>query len=288
MDDCKKENLKILITQPRKIAAMTLAKRVANEQNCELGKTIGYQIGLSKKYDKENHETKVLFCTTGVVLEKIIYEKGIERYSHIILDEIHERDVDTDLLMMIIREYLLLGNANTKLILMSATLNINQFKNYFTLRFGENGYRPGIVAIHSERKFSIDIGYLDGLEGFRMSNKIINYSIPSITNELYHVAAKIVSVHLQESTNSILVFLPGIYEIECANSIFLNYETIKDKCIIVILHSSLPTDQQKDAFVRSALPKVILSTNIAESSVTIRKLLRINLNPFLFLKIFLS
>lgn len=161
--------------------------------------------------------------------------------------------------------------ADTKLILMSATLNIQKFEDYFTLVVNGHHIKPAIVNIQSERKFNIEIGYLDDIEGFKMSNKIINYSIPSITTEMYNLAAKIIEEHIHRSAKSILVFLPGIYEIESAHSILENYPSIKDKYLLIIMHSSLPTDQQKEAFMCSALPKVILSTNIAESSVTIRK-----------------
>ncbi|XP_070500166.1 probable ATP-dependent RNA helicase spindle-E [Chironomus tepperi] len=266
--DDEKGNCKIICTEPRKIAAITLAQRVSNERKCDLGRTVGYQVGLSKKSDTENHQTKLLFCTTGVLLEKILYGKGIDQFSHIILDEIHERDTEIDLLMMIIRDYILTG-ADTKLILMSATLNIKEFEDYFTLVVKNHHIKPAIVNIQSERKFNIEIGYLDDIEGFDISNKIINFSIPSITTEMYHLAAQIIEQHIQKSTKSILVFLPGIYEIESAHSILRNYESIQDKYLLIIMHSSLTTDNQKEAFMRSALPKVILSTNIAESSVTI-------------------
>ena len=174
---------------------------------------------------------------------------------------------------MIIRDYLLMESVDTKLILMSATLDASSFHDYFTLVFKNQHIKPAIVNIQSERKFNIEIGYLDDIEALPISNKIINYTVPSITTEMYHLAAKIIQDHILKSTKSILVFLPGIYEIESAHSILGKYEEIKDKFLLIILHSSLPTDQQKEAFVRSALPKVILSTNIAESSVTIRKYL---------------
>lgn len=228
-----------------------------------------YQTGLTKK--RSTNETKLTYCTTGVLLEKIIYSKNIDQYSHIILDEIHERDVETDLLMNIIRQLLLI-DCDTKLILMSATLNVEMFLRYFTLRFGKAKFmRPAEVSIEADNHYSIDVKYLDDLKIFRFSEKVINYSAPSITTELYGISAMLIKSRLTKDSKSVLVFLPGIFEIESLRSILLADKDIKDKCVLIILHSSLPTERQKEAFIRSTLPKVILSTNLAESSVTIRK-----------------
>lgn len=249
-----------------------MAKRVSAERKCNLGSTVGYQIGLDMKCDAEKYQTKLLYCTPGVLLEKILYRRGIDQFTYIILDEIHERDTDTDLLMMIIRDFILM-RADTKLVLMSATLNIDRFKDYFTLVVDGYHIKPAIVNIASERKFNIEIGYLEDIDGLKMSNQIIDLHNPSITTEMYNLAARIIEEHIHRSEKSILVFLPGIYEIESLHSILGRYESIQDKYMLIIMHSSLTTDQQKEAFIRSTLPRVILSTNIAESSVTIRKFL---------------
>lgn len=247
-----------------------MAKRVSADRKCDLGTTVGYQIGLDKKFDTEKYQTKLLYCTTGVLLEKIVTRKEINQFTYIILDEIHERDTNTDFLMMIIRDHILM-RAKTKLVLMSATLNIKKFEDYFTLDFDGNHIKPAIVNIASERKFNIEIGYLEDIDKFTMSNNIIDYAKPSITREMYHLAAKIIKEHINQSDKSILVFLPGIYEIESLHSILERYESIQDKYMLIIMHSSLTTNEQNEAFIRSTIPKVILSTNIAESSVTIRK-----------------
>lgn len=90
----KKENCNIIVTQPRRVGAITIAKRVALERRCDCGSLVGYQVGLDKQMDtRANPDTRILFCTTGVLLQRLINEKTMKRYTHVILDEIHERDV---------------------------------------------------------------------------------------------------------------------------------------------------------------------------------------------------
>lgn len=266
------ENVNIIVSQPRKIAAITIARRVAKEQNCQLGGLVGYQVGLDKKVNKMDVEnetkTSLLFCTTGVVLQKLIKEKTVSSYTHIILDEIHERDIDTDLVMAILREFLSVDNG-TRLILMSATLNAAKFAKYFTMNSLPQEITPPIVEMTVERPYKIEVMYLDDLQTLQISEDAISYAQPTITTEMYHIAAKLIILSLQESDKSILVFLPGFYEIESMHTILRKIDGIGDLCLILVLHAQLSSAEQKEAFMPSTLPKVILSTNISESSVTI-------------------
>lgn len=85
------QNMNILISQPRKIAAVTLAQRVAQERNESLGKLVGYQVGLDRCINLDEEITQITFCTTGIILQKLLKQKSLARYTHIILDEVHER-----------------------------------------------------------------------------------------------------------------------------------------------------------------------------------------------------
>lgn len=87
------------MTQPRRVAAKSIASRVASERCCELGSLVGYQVGLDEKRSRYNDETRILFVTTGVLLQKLIHVKDMKQYTHIILDEIHDRDIDMDFLL---------------------------------------------------------------------------------------------------------------------------------------------------------------------------------------------
>lgn len=126
----------IIITQPRRIAAVSICKRLNEELNFSINKSnnqfnkylVGYHIRMEPYF---NDTTRILICTTGIFQQKIINEKSIDNYSHIIIDEVHERDTDIDLVLIIIKHYLK-NNNKTKLILMSATIATKLFSNYFS------------------------------------------------------------------------------------------------------------------------------------------------------------
>ncbi|CAG7678349.1 unnamed protein product [Allacma fusca] len=114
----------VIVTQPRKVAAVSVARRVCEERCWELGTVVGYQVDMDKRVSKE--DTLVTYMTTGVLLRKLTGCKTFKEWTHIIVDEVHERDLDTDLLLLLIKKILIedkLGKErNVKLILMSATI----------------------------------------------------------------------------------------------------------------------------------------------------------------------
>lgn len=123
-----KENKKILITQPRRIAAVSIARRLSEELDEPLGGLVGFHVGLNPFY---GIKTKIIVCTTGIFLQKIINENHIDEFGYIIIDEVHERDCDIDLLLIMIK-HLLKRNSQVKLILMSATISTTLFSHYFS------------------------------------------------------------------------------------------------------------------------------------------------------------
>lgn len=135
----EKKYCNIIVTQPRRIAAISISKRVCNERGWTHGSFCGYQIGLDRT--KLSEDTRITYCTTGVLLQKLIGPKADENfnstYTHILLDEVHERDLDTDFVMLLIKlkSY---GRLNAKIVLMSATLNITIFSEYFATRLKNN------------------------------------------------------------------------------------------------------------------------------------------------------
>ena len=199
----------------------------------------------------------------------MISEKNMNNYSHIILDEIHEREIDMDLLLVIVKEFLLNNSIGTKLILMSATLNAEIFIDYFTFEFPDKVIKPGVFELPSNRDFEINKFHLEDLVRFGFQNDIINYMKPGISTGLYNLAKNILIHRIKNSDKSILVFLPGVYEIETLNAVLKDSEELKEKCLICVLYSSLSVENQKIAFKPASKPKIILCTNIAESSVTI-------------------
>lgn len=119
----------IVVTQPRRIAAVSVSKRVCQERGWELGSICGYQIGMDREHASK--DTRILYCTTGVLLQKLITDPDISKWTHIIVDEVHERNEDNDLLLMVLRQLAYQQKSPTKLILMSATFEVEKFKNYF-------------------------------------------------------------------------------------------------------------------------------------------------------------
>lgn len=132
----EKKNCNIIIAQPRRIAAASNAERIANERNWPLGTLVGYQIGFDEKKHLSN-DTRILFCTTGILLEKLIRAKNFHNYTHIILDEVHERNKDMDFLFVIIKKLFVsvVPRPNVKIIVMSATIQASRVRYEFYFLF---------------------------------------------------------------------------------------------------------------------------------------------------------
>ena len=281
IDDANERNepCRIIVTQPRKIAAITIAQRVAKERNCELGTMVGYQVGLNKKVNEsENIETKLLFCTTGVILSKLVLAKEMNKYTHIILDEVHERDIDMDFLLIVVKRLLALNSKNTKVILMSATVDAKMFANYFSYEMNGIFGPAKVFNLDPCMNYEVTFDYLENLQFTKYTEAVVDYMDPKITDEMYFIAQRVVMVTLRTIRHtmnnaleapSILVFLPGIHEIEHFHRLLKGNDEIESNSKICVLHSTLSTQEQKIAFTSTTTPKIILSTNIAESSVTI-------------------
>ena len=108
----ERRNVNIVVTQPRKLAASSLAKRVCEERDWKLGGLVGYQVGLDKANKSE--DTRLLYVTTGLLKRMIIGKKNLNDWTHIILDEVHERDEDMDLLLILCKKFLFTNSRDTK------------------------------------------------------------------------------------------------------------------------------------------------------------------------------
>lgn len=151
MDDCRKrgEKCRILCTQPRRISAVSVAERVSYERGTPLGETVGYHIRLESKLGTN---CNLIYCTNGVLIRSLMSgDRVLSSLTHIIIDEVHERDKLSDFLLICLRESLRKG-AKIKLILMSATINVEKFQNYFA--------RAEVLSIPG-RLYSIKQFFLD-------------------------------------------------------------------------------------------------------------------------------
>lgn len=122
------DKTQMICTQPRRVAATSVAERVAEEMCDTLGNTVGYQIRMEAK--KSAH-TKLLFCTTGIVLRRLQDDQNLEGVTHCLVDEVHERQQQTDVLLIILRQLLCTTRRDLKVILMSATLESELFCSFF-------------------------------------------------------------------------------------------------------------------------------------------------------------
>ncbi|OAQ85446.1 DEAD/DEAH box helicase [Purpureocillium lilacinum] len=274
----------MIVTQPRRISALGLADRVAEERCSRVGDEVGYAI---RGESRQSRDTRITFVTTGVLLRRLQTSGGrvddvvaaLADVSHVIIDEVHERSLDTDFLLNLIREVMRTKKDMLKLILMSATLDADTFKYYFA----SEGLNVGTVEI-AGRTFPVDEYYLDdvirmtgfnaeandkGFIGDEAMGKIIQKLGHRINYNLLAETVKAIDFELsyEKKTGGILIFLPGVGEINHA----CNYLRSINSLHVLPLHASLETREQKRVFA-SPPPgkrKIVVATNVAETSITI-------------------
>lgn len=305
----------VLCTQPRRLAAMSVAERIADERGDRLGVEVGYQVRFDAKLP-EPHGS-ITFCTTGIFLKRMQSALGatadpqaveaMDRVTHIVVDEVHERDIDTDLSLVVLKRLLADRKARKKplkVVLMSATIDPTLFQRYFIDARG----RPAPVAEIPGRTFPVSRHYLDEIipdmrTGLQMQNggwvfqekNVVDY----LTRELSHdrsafnpltgidleipyplVALTIAHVLKESDDGHVLVFLPGWEEIKKVADILLDSTgrrplglrfTDANKYSVHYLHSTIPAAEQKEVFrpPPKGVRRIILATNIAETSITI-------------------
>ncbi|RDY11846.1 putative pre-mRNA-splicing factor ATP-dependent RNA helicase DEAH5, partial [Mucuna pruriens] len=233
-------------TQPRRVAATSVAKRVAEEFGCRLGEEVGYAIRFE---DCTGSDTVIKYMTDGMLLREILVDKNLSRYSVIMLDEAHERTIDTDVLFGLLK-LLLKRRPDLRLIVTSATLDAEKFSGYF--------FNCNIFTIPG-RTFPVEIFYAKQPESDYLGAALIT----------------VLQIHLTEPEGDILLFLTGQEEIDFACQSL--YERMKGlgknvpELIILPVYSALPSEMQSRIF-EPAPPgkrKVVVATNIAEASLTI-------------------
>lgn len=152
------ESISIVCTQPRRIAAMSVAERVAAERCEQIGNTVGYQVKLNAK---RSASTRLMFCTTGVLLRRLQGDPELDAMTHVLVDEVHERSVETDFLLLLLRE-IVSRKSGLRVVLMSATLDAEKFGSYFSsaLSSGRKKVQVPVVAIPG-RTYPVDQYYLE-------------------------------------------------------------------------------------------------------------------------------
>lgn len=232
-------------TQPRRVAAMSVAKRVAEEMECKLGSTVGYAIRFE---DCTSKETRIKYMTDGVLLRESLNEPDLDKYSCVIMDEAHERALNTDVLMGLFKK-VLARRRDLKLIVTSATMNSKKFSDFYG--GAPEFFIPG-------RTFPVDIMY---------------HRSP-VEDYVDQAVQQVLAIHVSMGAGDILVFMTGQEDIECTCDLVrerLNALNDPPKLSILPIYSQMPADLQAKIFEKAApgVRKVIVATNIAETSLTV-------------------
>lgn len=228
-----------VILQPRRLAARMLAKRVAEEREVQLGGEVGYQIRLD---NVSSAQTRVLFVTEGILLRQMLADPSLKGVSAIVFDEFHERHLYGDISLARALDLQESSRPDLRIVVMSATLDGEQFRDYLA---------PCETLSSEGRTYPVEIEHL------RHDPR---------DDPPWELAAEAVAEHLDRTDGDILIFMPGSYEIQ---------RTIREVahrvrgCAILPLHGELPAVEQDKAVARSTQRKVIVSTNVAETSLTI-------------------
>lgn len=244
---------KIAVTQPRRVAAINLATRVAQETNSRVGDTIGYSVRFDHRVSSK---TRCKYVTDGMLLRELINDKQLKNYDTIIIDEAHERTVLTDLLLGFLKE--LQQQRKLRIIIMSATLNAEAFSHFF--------HSAPILHIHG-RRFPVQQLYLR-----EQCDDLVEIAIRSV-----------VQINAGEPLGDVLCFLPGQEEIDRAVSFLQRIAPEIEKrgfpsMVAMPLYASLPPSEQLKVFQKiktkgssskQKYRKVIFCTNVAETSVTV-------------------
>lgn len=233
----------IAITQPRRVACMSVAQQVAKEQQCNVGELVGYSCRFNTK---QSQKTRLLFMTDGILLRMLLGDPLLSRFDCIILDEVHERSLRTDMLLGCIK-LILVKRPNLRIVVMSATLDSNLFAQYFDAK---------VITV---------LGRLHPVQILYPPKQLTDYLDASVVTSMQIIKTM--------PPGDILVFLTGQQEIEQA-AYLLKQQTdeIKDTNVLICpIFAALPAQQQALVFDQAPpnTRKVILATNIAETSITI-------------------
>jgi ATP-dependent helicase HrpB len=240
-----------LVLQPRRVAARMLAQRVCEEENSALGQAIGYHV----RHDYcANKQTKLLYITEGLLNRYITEDPFLEGIELVILDEFHERSVHSDLALLLLRQIKKELNPNLKILVMSATLDCEPLADYL--------FQAPVLKI-SGRSFGIEQHYLSKIED------------PLNLEEIFQKVSGALTMATQEHPQNkghILIFLAGQREIEhCVERLQKTY--FEPQWKVLPLYASLPEEKIRTALnPTNSLRKIILATNIAETSITLEGL----------------
>ena len=237
---------KIVVLQPRRVAARTVAARVAWERKVKLGAEVGYQIRFD---DQTSLGTRICFVTEGILLRWLQDNRTLADVGIILFDEFHERNLLSDVSLALVKHLQRTQRPDLKMMVMSATLEAEPVADYLS----EPGQPPCPIVISEGQSFPVEVRYLD------------SHDERPFTDQASDAVERIVN---SNAPGDILVFMPGMGEI---NSTINGCRALHvgEKLALIPLHGELPPEEQDLAFAPNPLRKVVVATNVAETSVTI-------------------
>lgn len=270
----------IACTQPRRVAAVTVAGRVAEEVGCALGQAVGYAVRFD---DKTSARTVIKYMTDGVLLREAMADPLLTRYGVVVLDEAHERSLQTDILFGLIRRAQR-QRSDLRVVVMSATLDVESFQKFFEQEGKEGGGEEKGENEKKEKKKEASAAALANVGVVRVEGRQygvdVYYCHEAQEDSIDAACLTVLQIHESEPLpGDILVFLSGQEDIEALAELLNEHADIPTgetglRLEICPLFAALPPEQQLKAFrpprgPRATTRKVILATNIAETSVTI-------------------
>jgi ATP-dependent helicase HrpB len=233
----------VVVLQPRRLATRMLAKRVAEEMDSPLGDVVGYQIRLESRVSER---TRIRFVTEGILLRQMSFDASLRGVSAIVFDEFHERHLYGDISLARALQIQQSTRPDLKIIVMSATLDAGVLRTYLA---------PCEVLVSQGRSFPVRIEFLPKAVDFERE-------------PVWDVAARECARVAEATSGDFLVFMPGAYEISRTVQAIQGARELRD-FVVFPLHGELPPEQQDRAVSRYEARKIIVSTNVAETSLTI-------------------
>lgn len=231
----------IIVLQPRRVAARTVAARVAWERKVPLGREVGYQIRFD---DQTSLGTRICFVTEGILLRWLQDDPSLRDVAVILFDEFHERNLLSDVALALAKELQRTRRPDLKLVVMSATLEAEPIAKYL---------EGAPVLVSQGQSFPVAVHYAD------------QHDERGVGEQAAEVVERIVG---SGAEGDILVFMPGVGEIN-ATIMAIRAARTGERLALIPLHGELQAEEQDAAFAPNALRKVVVATNVAETSVTI-------------------
>ncbi|XP_047627052.1 probable ATP-dependent RNA helicase DHX35 isoform X1 [Phacochoerus africanus] len=247
------------VTQPRRVAAVTVAGRVAEERGAVLGHEVGYCIRFDDCTDPL--ATRIKFLTDGMLVREMMVDPLLTKYSAIMLDEAHERTLYTDIAIGLLKK-IQKKRGDLRLIVASATLDAEKFRDFFNQNDTSDPTRDTCVILTVEgRTFPVDIFYLQS----------------PVPDYIKSTVETVMKIHQTEGDGDILAFLTGQEEVESVVSMLIEQARalgrtgMKRHLRVLPMYAGLPSFEQMKVFERvsRSVRKVIVATNVAETSITI-------------------